>query len=42
MAEYTAGVAKVEIRPNLSGFSKRLKAELERINAQFGVEIRPD
>ena len=42
MAEYTAGVAKVEIRPNLAGFARRLRAELERITATFGVEILPD
>ena len=42
MAEYTAGVAKVEIRPNLAGFARRLRAELERIAATFGVEILPD
>ena len=42
MAEYTAGVAKVEIRPNLAGFSRRLRAELERITATYGVEILPD
>ena len=42
MAEYTAGVAKIEIRPNLAGFKKRLEAELERINQEYGVKINPD
>ena len=42
MAEYTAGTAKIEIRPNLSGFKKKLEAELARINEVYGVKIDPD
>ncbi|AHI21607.1 tape measure protein [Corynebacterium phage Colleen] len=42
MAEYSAGTAKIEIRPNLKDFGKRAKAELEQIKITYGVDIEPE
>lgn len=42
MAEYTAGTAKVQIRPNLKGFKRALEAELKAMDVDASVEVNPD
>ncbi len=42
MPNYQAGTASIDVRPNLSGFVKDLKADLERIDADYSVDVSAD
>ncbi|QGU03097.1 hypothetical protein CKALI_11265 [Corynebacterium kalinowskii] len=42
MAEYSAGTASIQIRPNLKDFKKRAEAELAQIKISYGIDIEPE
>ncbi|MGV9540931.1 transglycosylase SLT domain-containing protein [Nocardia beijingensis] len=42
MPDYTAGSASVEIKPDFSGFVRKLRDELSRVTANLAVDIKPD
>lgn len=42
MPDYSAGSASVEIKPDFSGFVRKLRDELSRVTANLAVEIDPD
>ncbi|WP_280185899.1 transglycosylase SLT domain-containing protein [Nocardia gipuzkoensis] len=42
MPDYSAGTASVEIKPDFSGFVRKLRDELSRVTAHLAVDINPD
>lgn len=42
MANYTAGTASVEISPDFRRFVQKLRRNLDRVDAQLDVGVRPD
>ncbi|WP_228002136.1 transglycosylase SLT domain-containing protein [Nocardia australiensis] len=41
MPDYSAGSASVEIKPDFTGFVRRLRQDLDRVNAELAVDIEP-